>query len=678
MQISDNELSFNNLPGVLRNAVVANILHVYFAAAPVRCKRPGIIFVAMLARYIILLLLSACVIHAAAQPRVAQIVHSGKVTIDNGFSVYLSNELHASPGSISRLYTAGKFTANRTNVINTSYSQKTAWVAITLRNRDNVPVSLRYEVAEPSLDELELFKVSDTSVHSLGKTGDLLPYRNRPTDNRNFVYPVVLAPGEQADLLLYINNGGHTTYSAILIKDEASFHASAQAEYLFWGLFTGVWLFVGLFSFFIFISLRERLYLFYSLYLLAGVIWAYGNSGIGYQYLWSHFPEVMARIRFVSGTASIALLLHFMQLFIGQQRNNSRLFRLTNLVRYLLWLLVVLVMLPLDLAHRPVMVTSFLVVGDVVSLAAVFCLLASPIEKIRQGVRAAVYYLFAASFFFTGLCFTFLIRLGAIPANSFTINAVYAGALIEVMVLAFGLTTRYHQYKNEREKLLIRMKEKEITEAVSIALAKEEERKRIAADMHDDLGAGLSGLQLMSELSSRKLAAEELQKDVVRISSSAKELGNKVRDIVWTLNPENDTLENLVLYIHKYGHQLFEESAIRFRMSMADPIPSVQVSGAVRRHLFLLVREAFNNILKHAHATEAACRFHAGDHFSLTIADNGRGFDPAKQSGGNGMGNMKQRISLIGGQIQVDTSNGTSITFTIPLEKLYIVDIIST
>ncbi|MET0391916.1 MAG: 7TM diverse intracellular signaling domain-containing protein [Chitinophagaceae bacterium] len=604
-----------------------------------------------------------------AQPPVAQSAGQGPVTIDRGFSVYLSPDLHVRTDSIFHIYTSGGFRRNTGNVINTSYSQKAVWVGITLHNRDSVPLHLRYEVAEPSLDELELFKRSGGVMQSLGKTGDLLPFRFRPVGNRHFVYPVTLLPGDTMDLLLYINNGGHTTYAAVYIKDEASFTASSQTDYLFWGFFAGIWLFVSLFSLFIFISLREKLYLLYSLYLLAGVVWACSNSGIGYQYLWSDYPEIMARIRFVSGTASIALLLHFMQLFIGQRRDNSRLFRLTVTVRYALWLLVGLALLPLNLVRQPVMVTIFLVAGDIVSLAAVFCLLASPIEKIRQGVRTAIYYLFAASFFFTGICFTFLIRLGIIAANGFTINVLYAGALLEVVILTFGLTTRYHRYKNEREKLLIRMKEKEINEAVSIALAKEEERKRIAADMHDDLGAGLSGLQLMSELSSRKMAAEELKKDVARISSSARELGDKVRDIVWTLNPENDSLENLVLYIHKYGHQLFEEPGLSFRMNMPDQIPPVQVSGAVRRHIFLLVREAFNNILKHAKASEVVCSFSATDHFSLTISDNGTGF-PKDHRPGNGIANMQRRIAALGGQIGIDTQSGTTIRFTLALQSL--------
>lgn len=611
------------------------------------------------------------VLRSAGQLVPVHDVRSGAVIIDKGFYIYLSADSRLTADSVARLYAAGKFAGNKNNVINTSYSQKTVWVGITLHNADSLPVNLLYEIADPSLDELELFKVNPAGIASLGKTGDRLPYRHRPVDNKNFVYPVGLAPGETASLLLFINNKGHTTYTGVAIKDEASFNQAAQAEYLFWGVFTGIWLFVSIFSFFIFISLRERLYLFYSLYLVLGVVWAYSNSGVGYQYLWGDYPQVMARIRFISGTASIALLLQFMQLFIGQRKDNSRLFRLTVIVRYALWLLVLLAFVPFDFAEHPVVLMAFLVIGDVVSLAAVVCLLASPIEKIRQGVRPAVYYLFAAFFFFTGICFTFLIRLGVLPANPFTLNAVYAGALIEIIVLTFGLTLRYNQYKNEREKLLVEMKQKEIAEAVKIVLTREEERKRIAADMHDDLGAGLSGLQLMSELSGRKQTAEELKKDVARISFSAKELGGKIRDIVWTLNPENDSLENLLLYIHKYGHQLFEESPVVFRMSMADPIPPVQVSGSVRRHLFLLVKEAFNNILKHANAREAVCRFYTVDHFSLTISDNGRGFDPAGRQEGNGMVNMKRRMMLIGGQMQADSgAGGTTITFTVPLDKL--------
>ncbi len=103
-----------------------------------------------------------------------------------------------------------------------------------------------------------------------------------------------------------------------------------------------------------------------------------------------------------------------------------------------------------------------------------------------------------------------------------------------------------------------------------MAVAKERERKRIAADMHDDLGAALSGLKLMSELSARKNTLEELKNDTRNISKSAEELTFKMKEIVWTLDNESDNLENLLLYIQKYGTRFFTGTPIRFEM----PLPS--------------------------------------------------------------------------------------------------------
>jgi signal transduction histidine kinase len=621
-------------------------------------------------RTLITLILLAYAASLEAQLHLPQPVSSHHTAIREGFYIYSDAGRHFSVDSMFTLYTAGKFKNNITNVINTSYSHARIWVGITLYNADSFPAVLRYEIAEPSLDELELFKVNENKMVSLGKTGDLLPFYHRPIDNKNFVYPVTLAPGDTVHLLLYINNNGHTTYTRLNIKDEVSFNRSSATEYLVWGLFTGVGLFVSIFAFFIFISLKDRLYLFYSLYILLGMIWGCSNNGTGYQYLWSDYPEIMGKIRFISGTAAIAIMLRFMQLFLNQQKNNSRLFWLTTVVKYVLLLLVVLAFVPMEYTRRPVMLTTFLVIGDIISLAALACLLVSPIEKIRQGLRAAVYYLFAVGFFFISMSFTFLIRLGILEANVYTMNAVYIGFLTEIIVLTFGLTMRYNQYKNDRERLLVQIKEKEIAEAVKIALAREGERKRIAADMHDDLGAGLSGLQLRSELNSRKTDAEELQKDMAKLSSSARELGNKVRDIVWTLNAENDSLENLILYTHKYGHQLFEETAVSFHMKMPESIPAMQVNGTIRKHLFLLVKEALNNILKHAGASEATCLFTIGTDLSIRISDNGRGFQPGSFATGNGIVNMQRRVQQLDGRMDIQAGSGTVVSFVIPLERL--------
>ena len=284
-------------------------------------------------------------------------------------------------------------------------------------------------------------------------------------------------------------------------------------------------------------------------------------------------------------------------------------------------------------------------------------------------MKLAAYYLLAVICITLGGASLFLVRLGLIEANDFTLNLIYAGIVLEIIILTFGLTIRHNQYKKERERLLIAIREKEMQETFNIAIAKEEERRRIAADMHDDLGAGLSGLRLISELATRKNDSEELKKETQRIASSAFELSGKLRDIIWTLNTSNDSVERLLFYIHQYGVQLFEDADIQFSMEIPTVIGEHEIPGQWRKHVFLAVKEAFNNIIRHAGATVVNCIIMVNNELQITIKDNGKGFTPGAVSGGNGLFNMRHRIESLHGKMEIMASNGVEVHFIVPLPE---------
>lgn len=555
------------------------------------------------------------------------------------------------------------------NVYNAGYSKSTHWISLKLFNDNTSAVSLMLSVKDPSTDELELFGARNNKIAFLGKTGDLLPFRSRPLPDRNFVFPISISAKDSVLYLLRIANHGHANYIPITIQDTIRFRQSSTKEYLLWGILSGVLLFVALFGIFIAILLTDRLYLYYVIYVLCVLTWIWSNSGMGYQFLWSDHPQVAGRIRFMSGGLMLVLTLHIMQLFLAQHKSNSVFFRYVNWFKWIMLAFVLVLFIPYDFSNNTRVISIFLRAADLLSLASLIVLYGSCIEKIRQGLKLAAYYLLAVICITLGGASLFLVRLGLIEANDFTLNLIYAGIVLEIIILTFGLTIRHNQYKKERERLLIAIREKEMQETFNIAIAKEEERRRIAADMHDDLGAGLSGLRLISELATRKNDSEELKKETQRIASSAFELSGKLRDIIWTLNTSNDSVERLLFYIHQYGVQLFEDADIQFSMEIPTVIGEHEIPGQWRKHVFLAVKEAFNNIIRHAGATVVNCIIMVNNELQITIKDNGKGFTPGAVSGGNGLFNMRHRIESLHGKMEIMASNGVEVHFIVPLPE---------
>jgi signal transduction histidine kinase len=194
------------------------------------------------------------------------------------------------------------------------------------------------------------------------------------------------------------------------------------------------------------------------------------------------------------------------------------------------------------------------------------------------------------------------------------------------------------------------------------------ERKRISADLHDDVGSGLSRIMLLTELVKKEAKTPEMQKEASKIASISKELSANISEIIWALNANNDYLESLVAYIRRYAAEFFDDSAVKLRINSTGTITGIPISGELRREIFYTVKEALHNIYKHAQASEAELSFSVENEvLTVAIQDNGIGM-PEKDTGryGNGLNNMQQRMAAVGGSLNIENHNGTKIKLTVP------------
>jgi ligand-binding sensor domain-containing protein/signal transduction histidine kinase len=198
----------------------------------------------------------------------------------------------------------------------------------------------------------------------------------------------------------------------------------------------------------------------------------------------------------------------------------------------------------------------------------------------------------------------------------------------------------------------------------------EKERARIAKDIHDDLGASLTQITLLSDRANYE-PPDELRSNARKISSTAREIAQSLDEIVWAVNPEHDTLEGLVEYLSQSADDFLEDTNIRSRVKLPPELPHCSIPADVRHQFFLAFREALNNAVKHAKASEIQLEIGAEPtELQIKIADDGIGFDTATAQGrGNGLANMSKRLEGIGGQFAIASTpgQGTVIKMTISL-----------
>ena len=210
----------------------------------------------------------------------------------------------------------------------------------------------------------------------------------------------------------------------------------------------------------------------------------------------------------------------------------------------------------------------------------------------------------------------------------------------------------------------------------------EQERTRIAQDLHDIMGAKLCRISFLSEHARRcEVVTVEHQEEMRSISDDSREVLQSLDEMVWAVNPQNDTLDHLMSYLGQYAQEYFRKTGIECDLKIPEQVPVQPLSSQSRHHLFLAVHEALANILKHSGATRAAitmvCRA-AG--FEIVISDNGRGFDPESSESNspssaagfcNGLGNMRRRLAGLGGRCVIESriGQGTTIQFLLFFDK---------
>ena len=206
-------------------------------------------------------------------------------------------------------------------------------------------------------------------------------------------------------------------------------------------------------------------------------------------------------------------------------------------------------------------------------------------------------------------------------------------------------------------------------------------RTRIATDLHDDIGSGLSRVAILSEVVKQQIggSAQQSAPLLTEIAESARVLVASMRDIVWAIDPRRDDLGNVAARVRGFASDVLEPQKIRLEFQVPSELEKIKLDPEQRRHLFLIFKEAINNIARHADCRSVSLGMTVShNHLTATICDDGCGLTkmhppeaPPNGHVGHGLENMRSRAEELGGRFNVDSSpdGGTKLTLTFPLKK---------
>ncbi len=581
--------------------------------------------------------------------------------------IYEDKSKTLNPAQVLEIFKQHKAEKLPNESFNPGFTQSVFWLIIRASS-DNLNRKLL--IGNAHINKLE-FYVSDRKKLQLKyTTGDHFPFKQRPVINRLFIFP--LEADNQSVYLIKIDKRAESLQLNVQILTSEQLFQRSTKENLIAGILWGVIILVIIFVCFMYITVREKLYLYYLLYLLAASLWIAADKGYGYQFFWFEYPDFANRARPVFNAALNIMIIQLMQSFVNQSR-ESHLYKPLHVTKIASFVLALCFLLLPTAFHS----YSYWFLGALLFLGAltVILVLLSLVEQILMRNKAAWFYLISIFMLIIFSVAELIIHSGRSNYELYYLSnfGIQTGLVIEIIILNFGLAHRFNSYKNDKETLLIEVNKKQNELTERIIETQETERKKIADQLHDDVGSMLSLAILQISTAIDKERHEDKSK--INLEKSMKVLStvsDTIRNMSHTLTP---------LAIEKYG----------FKNAIIDLVASINLTNKIHvEHVILgfektenyssnflndmyrIIQELLNNMIKHSEASHCLIQLiEHDDALSLLIEDNGKGLKNKhlKIKNGVGLNNIKSRVDYFKGQIEFSekVEGGTFINIEIPL-----------
>lgn len=551
---------------------------------------------------------------------------------------------------------SGFYRLPSTNFIYRPFTNQFHWLKFSVENNTLSSNPMLLILGGNLISECELYTVSNGKAVSLGKAGTGVPDSLQPDFSFSYYYKLPLADSVQ-DFYLFSDFRKHSLQVVPMLMTQKMFHYLERRAYVIYGIFTGVLLLTAFFNLFLFFFVKDRIHLLYFFYAIANWLLLLSIRNLDYHFLYPGIPVAAMANRIVYTCISLSLCIAVMHRFLGQKKENSHFYRAGKILK---WLnpLFALLFVAVELDYFSVLLPVRTNIYYVICLASIVVIIASCIEKIRQGNKLAILYLAAVGTMLGGGTMMILVNLEILPVMPMPPNVFEVGVVVESFIIFLALLYRYNLFKKENERLMLTMQQQKELFAGELLESQEQEQRRFAQDLHDELGGNLAALKMT--IQSFHLPAEEATLALGLIdttSASARSISHNL------VPPEFDTTE-LTALLSDYYLRLNRNGTIRFHWHHSgNPLFNKQKELMIYR----IIMELTNNILKHSQATEATIQMvYYENRLEIMVEDNGKGFDNTQRTG-LGLKNIQSRINYMSGSMIIDSNIlGTTIIIKIP------------
>lgn len=566
-------------------------------------------------------------------------------------------------GQMVALYRARQFRPLPTNRLHLNHALAPQWLHLRLPPAAD---RLAYvELDNPRINQVDFYQVVGNRLIRRVITGDSLPFSTRVFPHYSFVFPVLTNPQTPTDVFVRLAKHGEVLSATLRLWKPNAFHAHDRRQYLGWGMLTGLTALVLLLTGMVWLATANALYGWFVAVIGWQAVHLGAASGLGFQYGWPDWPIVNDWYpQTLSAWLIVASQVQFMQRFIGQTAQNSRVYRWVNGFTYsIVGATAITVGLLLFRAVPAGYFTGLMVVSVLFSLGVLPLVWASMRERI--GHREPVILFYAA---ITGMQFLalllYLLNVVATglghPLFTFTDEGlVTVNFLIDLLLLSLGVVYfGFSNYRQQNEHLLTALHRQEQTQSARLIEALEIERGRMAEDLYDDVGAMLStAIGYISSV----LRQPDMRERFPMLTDARQLLVRAVdnlRAVSHNLMPKNFAELGLARSLAETIDKVSASTDITFRYIVTGTERRLSASTEVQ--IFRVAAELINDIVKNSNATHATFQLIYGPE-SLTLLSEDDGPNPPQYN------NLHSKVAFINGTINADVSpDGVTVLAEIP------------
>lgn len=596
---------------------------------------------------------------------------------NGGLYLYEDSAKQLSPDAALKLFAAGKFTATRQLEQNKGFTRSIFWL-VYQNPYDRAPDSLLLFIGHNHINRIHFYFTAGSSLALQWITGDYYPFGQRPVPATNFYFPI----NRKGVYLAKIDKSNESLQLSFRLYDKTEALTQEANDKVVMAIFTGMLVLLAIFGLYLFIIEKEKLYLYYILFIGTGWLWVLSNAGYGFEYLWPGHPWFASKARPVFSIAPLIFSALFLVRYIGgiKTRRVRIAIRIMN-VLLLACILLVFLVNGESYQHNWWMYLQYLIpFAPLLYVVIIFGVL---ITSSLQGNRFAMFYLAANIVLLLSALLQVSFSLGTINrfGHFFSQFGLAFGYVMEAVIITAGLAYRFNRYRLDKEKILVEMSRRQHENTRVLMSVQEAERNYIANQLHDVAGSLLSAAKLnLSSLREKALLPEGTASAQLEKTEEAVTLvSDMVRDLSHALSPVMLKQAGFKTAIEKVVSIFNASRQLHIRLVIVGFEEYKPAFNNYYTNLYSIVYELLNNIVRHSQAKNALLQLmEYEDLFTVVAEDDGIGLNPAARNKqqGLGMSGIESKVNYFNGSIAYDKvpTGGLMVTIEIPISNEEIQD----